>query len=61
MVLCLLSSLGRKSGIATPVCDSLVNIASALRQRDYWGQGRTLEMLGLGGMGPAEILMHITQ
>jgi opine dehydrogenase len=50
MGLCLMSSLGQRCGQATPICDSLVSIAGALRQRDFWKNGRTLDTLGCSGM-----------
>lgn len=55
MGLCLMSSLGQLSGRATPVCDSLVNLAGALRQRDFWESGRSLTELGLAGMTVSQI------
>jgi len=61
MGLCLMSSLGKKAGVLTPVCDALVSVAGALRQRDFRGQGRTLEKLGLGDMAIEEILSLVNQ
>lgn len=55
MGLVLMSSLGKACGQATPVCDSLVHIAGALRQRDFWAAGRTLESLGLTGLTVGQI------
>ena len=61
MGLCLMSSLGKKCGVATPVCDSLIHIASSLVNRDFWKQGRTLEQLGLGEMNVDEIVRSVEQ
>jgi opine dehydrogenase len=55
MGLVLMSSLGRTCGQATPVCDSLVHIAGALRQRDFWAGGRTVDALGLAGLTVEQI------
>lgn len=43
----LISSVGKRSGIKTPVLDSFITIAGAINHRDYFGKdGRTLEALG---------------
>jgi opine dehydrogenase len=61
MGLCFMSSMGDKLGIATPVCDSIINIASAMLKRDFWEEGRTLERLGLSDMTKEEILEYVTK
>ena len=43
----LLSSLGAKANIPTPLCDSLVLVASCLLNRDLKKEARTLNRLGL--------------
>jgi opine dehydrogenase len=60
MGLCLLSSLGTISRIPTPLCDSLINIAGALRGRNFSQNGRTLTTLGLGHLKPDEIIRVIS-
>jgi opine dehydrogenase len=60
MGLCLMSSIGRKFGISTPICDSLISIASSLLQRDFWKEGRTLDRLGLGDMDRDGIVRYVT-
>jgi opine dehydrogenase len=47
MGLGLMHSLAKKVGVKTPICDALIEIASAINQTDYWQQARTLEALGL--------------
>ena len=42
----LLRSLGRASGVATPLADALFELAGALLGRDFQPQARTLERLG---------------
>ena len=50
-----LASVGHSLGIATPMMDSFVNLASAICGRDFWTEGRTAEKLGLSGKTAAEI------
>ncbi len=60
MGLCLMGSLGRKFGVKTPVCDSLVEIASALLKKDFRKESRTLETLGMGGV-PAPDMVSLVE
>ena len=60
MGMCLMSSIGRKVGVETPVCDSLIHIACSLLQKDFWREGRTLERLGLADMTKQQIIDHLT-
>lgn len=55
MGLCFMSSIGRKAGIPTPVCDALIAIASSMHQTDYYEQGRTLDQLGIGHYSVQEL------
>lgn len=48
--LSLLVSTGRWAGVPTPVAEGLLNIASAVSERDLYGEGRTLEQLGLASL-----------
>lgn len=50
-----IASLGRACGVATPVTEAVVLVASALTGRDFWQSGRTLERLGLSGWSPEQI------
>ncbi|SHG96244.1 NAD/NADP-dependent octopine/nopaline dehydrogenase family protein [Tepidibacter thalassicus] len=45
-----LASIGRNLGIETPVMDSVITLASALKDEDYWKEGRTFDDLGFKGM-----------
>ena len=53
--LALWSSLGRKLGVATPLADAFLAIASAVNGDDYKRSGRTLENLGLAQLSAAEL------
>ncbi len=55
-----LSALGKVAGIATPVIDSVIQIANALTGRDFFVEGRNLQALGLAGKSIAEINATIT-
>ena len=46
--LCLLESLGQNLGIPTPICTSLINIASACLNCDFRSEGRNITSLGEG-------------
>ena len=42
-----MASVGQKFGVATPVMDSLIRLASVMHERDYWAEGRTVDALGI--------------
>ncbi|SET15202.1 opine dehydrogenase [Natronincola peptidivorans] len=50
-----LSSLGKALGIDTPVMDSVITLASALVDENYWETGYTVEDLGLEDMSIEEV------
>jgi opine dehydrogenase len=52
------SSLGRLTGVPTPVSDAIVTIASVLNGEDYWQSGRTLESMGLDPAWDRATLRH---
>jgi opine dehydrogenase len=49
------SGFGRLAGVATPIIDAQVHLASAATGRDYWSTGLTLERMGLAGIAAADI------
>ena len=49
-------SLGRLAGIAMPITDSLIALASALYDCDFTRTGHTLERLGLQSLSSGDIL-----
>lgn len=55
------SELGRLAGVPTPVIDGIVSIGSIVCREDYWASGRTLERLGLEGLGREEIISMLMQ
>jgi len=50
-----IASMGGMLGIPTPTVKSLVDIACAMHNRDYWKEGRTVENLGIKGMNVKEL------
>lgn len=53
--LALWSSLGRLLGVATPLADAFLALASAVNGEDYRTTGRTLENLGLAGLSGEQL------
>ena len=51
-----MAQLGHKLGLATPLLDAFISIASAINNEDYNKTGRTLESLGLDKLNKEEIL-----
>lgn len=56
-----LASIAEMIKVPTPVVNSLITIASALNQVDYWKEGRTVEKLGISGMNIEELNRYLTQ
>ncbi len=51
-----MSALARQLGVATPTMDSIIHLASVLRDRDYAAEAaRTPASLGIGSMSVAEL------
>jgi opine dehydrogenase len=44
-----MSSIGRKFSVKVDLIDSFITMASAMHQRDYRAEGRTVERLGIDG------------
>lgn len=61
MGLCLMSSLGKRCGVNTPICDSLIHIACSLLKKDFWREGRTVERLGMQDMSQRDIVEYVTR
>jgi len=45
-----MSSIAKMFGVATPVMDALIALASTMHARDYWSEGRTVESLDIAGL-----------
>lgn len=50
-----MANIARAIGIDTPIMNSVVELASVLRDESYWETGRTLDKLGIHGMNIEEI------
>lgn len=50
-----IAELGKATGVATPVTETLITLASTLFGVDFWKAGRTLEKLGMAGWTPVQI------
>ncbi len=50
-----MSSLAKKFGVATPVMDSVITLASTMHGRNYWSEGRTAESLGIADLDLKQI------
>jgi len=51
-----MSEFGEKLGVATPLINSVIEIASVLNKEDYRKTGRTLETLGLDRLNKEQIM-----
>ena len=54
-----MSSIGDVAGVQTPLMKSVVSLAGALKNEDYWKTGRTLDTVGLAGMSIKEIKHYL--
>jgi len=50
-----MSALGRAAGVPTPAIDSVIHIACVMAGNDFAADARTLDRMGLAGMGLAQI------
>jgi opine dehydrogenase len=50
-----MASVGRKFGVKTPTIDAVIHLSSALNQRDYAAEGRTIERLGIAHLSLREL------
>jgi len=50
-----MASLGELLSVPTPICRGIADVLSAAEGVDYWSVGRTVEVLGIAGMGIDEL------
>lgn len=50
-----IASIGDHLGVPTPMIDSMIHLASVIHETDYWGEGRTVETMGLSGLSVKQI------
>jgi opine dehydrogenase len=56
-----LASMGEMLKVQTPTIRSIIQLASIMRGKDFWTEGRTVEKLGIKGMSIKEIrLLAVT-
>lgn len=55
-LLCFFVSIARSLEVQIPLFEGIVRILSAAADRDFYAEGRTLEKLGLNGMGHRQLI-----
>ncbi len=50
-----IASLGKSFKVPTPTIEHIIHMASLIHEVDYWSIGRTVDRLGLTGMGVEDI------
>lgn len=58
--LVLMSQLGDKVGVDTPIIDSIINIGAAVCNENFWETGRNLAVLGLEDLSKDEIIRLVS-
>lgn len=53
---CFFLSIARAAGVSAPLFEGIVGLLSAAAGRDFYGEGRTLENLGLAHLGREELI-----
>jgi opine dehydrogenase len=51
--------LGEKFGVKTPVVDSMINLANAMLETNFYETGYTLDYIGIGHMTKDEMLQYL--
>jgi len=55
----MLSSLGKQLGVPMPVADAINTLLGLLEKTDFYGQGRTVEKLGLSDMNAEQMTSYL--
>ena len=55
-----IASLGDALKVETPALDTMINLAGLINGTDYWREGRTLEKVGLAGLGAIEMMNYVS-
>lgn len=50
-----IASIGDHLGVPTPMIDSMIHLASVIHETDYWGEGRTVDTMGLSELSVKQI------
>ena len=53
------ASLGRATGVDTPLMDSLIHLAGAILGQNCWQEGRNLEKMGLADLDAEGIKIYL--
>lgn len=54
-----MTELAKLVNVKTPVMDLAIDLASALLERDFRAEGRTLEKMGISGMSKEDLLEYV--
>lgn len=53
------SSLGQMLGVPTPMCNSIIDILSVVKQINFRVEGRTVDRLGIAGLNQKQVLDYL--
>jgi len=56
-----MASLGEMLGVETPTTKAIIEIFSKINETDYWKQGRTVEVCGIGNMSKEDLLKYVEE
>jgi len=56
-----IASIGELVGVSTPTIKSIIALASAINQVDYWEQGRNVQKLGIAQLSISDLQRFLTE